>query len=149
MQVWMAVARKWMVERAEKAAEATRDIQHASIMHGDTFHPLPLTGATLKVLHCKPLATDTAVAKWIECQANPCMASHAVYAAGYGRFLALEEEGAAAYADGMLSSVHWHFFPGKEQQGSMEPEGLLAGSLLRCIKDTFAAFQVRRIMHRP
>jgi hypothetical protein len=148
----MAVARKWMVERAEKAAEASRNIQHASIMHGDTFHPLPLTDATVLELRSKPLATDTAIAKWIECQANPCMASHAVYAAGYGRFLALEEEGAAAYADGMLSSVHWHFFPGQEQQGSTEPDRLLAGSLIKCIKDSIAAFQVRqnsKDMHGP
>jgi hypothetical protein len=138
---WMAVAREWMIERAEKAAEASRGTQRTCVMHGDTFQPLPLTAGAIKGLRLKPLATDTAMARWTECQADPCMALHAVYAAGYGRFLALEEEGAVAFADGLINRVHQHLFAGKEHQGSMEPTGVLVGSLLGCIKESFVAFQ--------
>jgi hypothetical protein len=69
------------------------------------------------------------------------MASHAVYAAGYGRFLALEEVVAVAFAEGLINRVQQHLFAGKEHQGSMEPTEVLVGSLLGCIKESFVAFQ--------
>lgn len=122
MQIWMDVARLWLAERAEKAAEAGRDKQRPSVVHQNCFHPLPVERKDLENLRGKSRVTDSKVWQWQACEADPCMASHAVYEVGYGRFLAIEEHHGAAFAAEMASKVHR--LPLHQEQG--RPEGFRA-----------------------
>jgi hypothetical protein len=66
------------------------------------------------------------------------MASHPVYEAGYGRFLALEDAHMSTFAAGMLQNVHASLYS-SNPRGS---EGVLAESVTECIKASIAAFKV-------
>jgi hypothetical protein len=82
VQVRLAVARLWLVERAEKAAEAGREKHRRSVVHQNCSHPLPVDRKDLESLPGKSRVTDSKVWHWQACEEDPCMASHAVYEVG-------------------------------------------------------------------
>jgi hypothetical protein len=145
MQVWMDVARLWLVERAEKAAEAGREKHRASVVHQNSFHPLPVERVDLESMRGKSKVTDSKVWHWQACEVDPCMASHAVYEVGYGRFLALEEQHGAAFAADMASQVH--AFLSSKAKGGLKASELLSLEMTTCITAAIALFKVRQAMN--
>jgi hypothetical protein len=149
MQVWMAVARLWLVERAEKEAEAGREKHRASVVHQNCFHPLPVERKGMESLRGKSRVTDSKVWHWQACEVDPCMASHAVYEVAYGRFLAVEEQHGAAFGADMASQVH--AFLCDKSKGGLKALELLSPALTTCITAAIALFKVRPALnlHRP
>jgi hypothetical protein len=149
VQVWLAVARLWLVERAEKAAEAGREKHRGSVVHQNCFHPLPVERKDLESLRGKSRVTDSKVWHWQACEVDPCMASHAVYEVGYGRFLAVEEQHGAAFGADMACQVH--AFLCDKSKGGLKASELLSPAMTTCITAAIALFEVRPALnlHSP
>jgi hypothetical protein len=149
VKVWLAVVRLWLVERAEKAAEAGREKHLGSVVHQNCFHPLPVERKDLESLRGKSRVTDSKVWHWQACEVDPCMASHAVYEVGYGRFLAIEEQHGAAFGADMASQVH--AFLSDKSKGGLKASELLSPAMTTCITAAIALFKVRPALnlHSP
>jgi hypothetical protein len=70
------------------------------------------------------------------------MATHAVYATGYGRFLALEDVWANAFNQDLMRVVHEQLHGQRGNKGTLDGT-VLSPTLLAYVKDSIAIFMVQ------
>jgi hypothetical protein len=132
-----------------KGGGTGREKHRGSVVHQNCFHPLPVERKDLESSRGKSRVTDLKVWHWQACEVDPCIASHAVYEVGYGRFLAVEEQHGAAFGADMASQVH--AFLSDKSKGGLKASELLSTAMTTCIKAAMASFQVRQALnlHSP